>query len=141
MTATTSAYDGKAVMAYEGSDMHIGFRVHGHLWTLSQRRPSFLLNEDARGRAAQEALGLQSFDAVTERPIGVVFDRWTARVPRLPHDPRRRLRSVLPDPAVVEPFMSYVDVECRQGFPRATIAFDVIDRTYPRMRAFIENLP
>lgn len=34
---------------YKGIDMHIGFRLHGHLWFLRNRKPSFLISEDGRG--------------------------------------------------------------------------------------------
>lgn len=48
---------------YDDMDMHIGFRVHGHLYFLAHRKPSLLLNEDGRGKAMSETLGLQGVDA------------------------------------------------------------------------------
>ncbi len=43
---------------YDDSDLHIGFRVHSHIYCLSQRIPSILLEEDARGGGVNQALGL-----------------------------------------------------------------------------------
>jgi hypothetical protein len=34
---------------YRKFDMHIGFRLHGHLWFLRNRKPSLLIAEDGRG--------------------------------------------------------------------------------------------
>lgn len=34
---------------YNDYDMHIGFRLHGHLWFLRNRKISFLIAEDGRG--------------------------------------------------------------------------------------------
>lgn len=34
---------------YKTIDMHIGFRLHAHLWFLRNRKPSFLIAEDGRG--------------------------------------------------------------------------------------------
>ena len=34
---------------YEKMDFHIGYRVHAHLYFLSRRVPTVLINEDGRG--------------------------------------------------------------------------------------------
>jgi hypothetical protein len=34
---------------YKTIDMHIGFRLHAHLWFLRNRKPTFLIAEDGRG--------------------------------------------------------------------------------------------
>lgn len=43
---------------YDDCDLHIGFRVHAHIYNLSQRSISILVEEDARGAGVNEALGL-----------------------------------------------------------------------------------
>ena len=40
-----------------GSDLHIGFRVHSHIYSLSQRIASVLIAEDSRGIGQMEAMG------------------------------------------------------------------------------------
>jgi hypothetical protein len=42
---------------YGGADLHIGYRVHAHLFCLSRRVPSILINEDSRGVGQAAALG------------------------------------------------------------------------------------
>jgi hypothetical protein len=34
---------------YEDFDLHVGYRVHGHVSTLKRRKPSYLLEQDGRG--------------------------------------------------------------------------------------------
>jgi len=42
----------------DDADLHIGYRVHSHIYALSQRIPSILIEEDARGGGVNQALGL-----------------------------------------------------------------------------------
>lgn len=43
---------------YDDCDVHIGFRVHAHIYNLSVRNISILIEEDARGAGVNHALGL-----------------------------------------------------------------------------------
>lgn len=56
------AYSFDNYSKYDEIDMHIGFRVHGHLYFLSNRKPSILLHEDGRGKAMSETIGLKGVD-------------------------------------------------------------------------------
>lgn len=46
-------------LAYEDCDLHVGFRVHGHVAALNQGKPSFLLEQDGRGADYGLSLGLR----------------------------------------------------------------------------------
>ena len=48
---------------YDDCDLHIGFRVHAHIYNLSKRNRTILLEEDGRGAGVNEALGLSSIHA------------------------------------------------------------------------------
>lgn len=52
------SYSADGFTEYNDVDLHVGFRVHAHIYALSQRIPSFLIEEDGRGYGANEALGL-----------------------------------------------------------------------------------
>lgn len=58
-----AAYDLSNIDFYKQCDLHIGYRLHGHVAFLSQRKPSFLLCEDSRGRGFSEAVGLPGIRA------------------------------------------------------------------------------
>lgn len=44
--------------AYQNYDLHVGFRVHAHIWFMSTGRPSVLIPSDVRGIGANQLLGL-----------------------------------------------------------------------------------
>lgn len=60
---------------YKNYDLHIGYRVHAHLYFLSYRKPSLLINEDGRGLAMGKSLGLPIFDVEQKDLIDSVEGR------------------------------------------------------------------
>lgn len=44
---------------YNNTDLHIGFRVHSHIYCLSRRIPTVLIEEDIRGYGVNDVLGLE----------------------------------------------------------------------------------
>ena len=54
---------------YENIDIHIGYRLHGHIYFLSQRKPSILLVEDARSYGLSRTSGTKTgcIDAFDEK--------------------------------------------------------------------------
>ena len=52
---------------YDNFDLHIGFRVHAHIYNLSHRKKSILIEEDGRGAGVNEILGLLPLKAYDER--------------------------------------------------------------------------
>lgn len=57
----------KAFSVYDDCDLHIGFRVHAHIYNLSHRNISLLIEEDGRGAGVNQALGLNSIKAYKEK--------------------------------------------------------------------------
>lgn len=55
------AYDMDKIAFYGDCDLHVGYRVHGHLYFLSKRIPSLLINEDGRGLGMAQAMQLPIF--------------------------------------------------------------------------------
>lgn len=55
---TNVAHDLRRLDYYDGCDFHIGYRVHAHLYFLSKRMPSVLINEDGRGRGQVLSMNL-----------------------------------------------------------------------------------
>lgn len=52
---------------YNNCDLHIGHRVHAHIYNLSQRNRSILIEEDSRGAGVNEALGLWGIKAYEKK--------------------------------------------------------------------------
>jgi polysaccharide pyruvyl transferase WcaK-like protein len=54
---------------YKGCDLHVGYRLHGHIDFLSMRKPSLLLNIDARGQGFADTIGLPGVQAWSTGPL------------------------------------------------------------------------
>lgn len=52
------AYSYEGFSVYDDCDLHIGFRVHAHIYNLSRRNVSILIEEDSRGGGVNNALRL-----------------------------------------------------------------------------------
>ncbi len=63
------SYSHAGFSIYDDCDLHIGYRVHAHLYNISQRKPSYLIEEDSRGYGANEALGCTSHIGLEEPGI------------------------------------------------------------------------
>ena len=57
---------------YNTCHLHIGFRVHAHIYNLSRGNISVLLNEDARGAGVNDALGIKN---ICLKPYNRIFHR------------------------------------------------------------------
>lgn len=57
------SYGEEGVSVYDNCDLHLGFRVHAHIYNLSRRNISVLIEEDARGAGVNGALGLSHIAA------------------------------------------------------------------------------
>ena len=53
----------KLISFYSDMDLHIGYRVHAHIFMNSINKPSVLLNEDGRGKALEKVIGGVTFDS------------------------------------------------------------------------------
>ncbi len=68
-----AAYDLSKIDFYHDCDLHIGYRVHAHLFFLSMRRPSWLIHEDGRGVGASASLGTDDVSAWTADAVTVLM--------------------------------------------------------------------
>lgn len=57
------SYSSNGLAIYDNCDLHIGFRVHAHIYCLSHRGLSILFEEDGRGAGVNSALGLEGIEA------------------------------------------------------------------------------
>lgn len=68
---------------YDNCDLHIGYRVHAHIYCISNRHVSFLIEEDGRGGGVNEALGMPSIKAYNDVFHCQVFSQLKKRHPLL----------------------------------------------------------
>jgi hypothetical protein len=59
-TILNPAYEPEKLEKYRDIDLHIGYRVHGHIYFLAMRHPSYLFQVDGRGTGVSESLSAPS---------------------------------------------------------------------------------
>jgi hypothetical protein len=132
---------------YDDASLHVGYRLHAHLYTLSGRRVSYLIAEDSRGVGALRvlgSLGVNPFD----RPSGLARRLLWPHLPRW-GNPRRALTRGIgqiasrftrfgnPSAQVV----AQIDADREAGYARHVSAFETIARTRASMDGVLEHLP
>ena len=124
---------------YDDCTLHVGYRVHAHLYFLSKRKPSLLLEEDGRGAGMSRALGLAGVAAFTPSPLGQrlqrgLAPRLSARASRFA-PPYRLNRDA---PAQVEAILQR---DAADRFERFGDTAEILDAHFECMKKFVRGLP
>jgi hypothetical protein len=127
------AADSEKLKVYADCDLHIGYRVHAHIFFSSLRKPTFLVAEDSRGLGVLQTLA------------GVGIVGWNELAE---HEPTRRLAMrarpsvlALPGARVAEWLELALEVEMDLGFARVEASSRIIDQAFhTRMKPFIERV-
>lgn len=138
--ATDTSYDLKKIEFYHDCDIHIGYRVHSHIYFLSQKKPSYLISEDSRGVGVSESLGTIMAPALKHfvsfnfsshfgsntlnRVVSGLFSR-----------------SLTPDSKVVSSVLKEVETDLNSGFSNYKNVYEKIDQYYEVMIKFLKQLP
>jgi len=117
---------------YKSVDLHIGYRVHAHIFMSSISKPSVLISEDGRGKALEKVLGgviLESIDKINTSLLDKVFKKFNLHI-----DDIKPLANLPTD------LQNFVKYELKSGvkFKQPRIE---IDRHYSVMKTFIDQLP
>ncbi len=142
----TGSADGFAV--FDSVDVHIGYRLHAHLYALSHGRPSYLVTEDSRGTGMSLTLGQLGVPGFDERADGPLHRLAMQHLPRLANayrSPTQRLGRPISMafrmPDIAASLLDQVAADLASGFPRHVAAREVVRSTLPTMRSMIEHLP
>lgn len=122
---------------YDDCDLHVGFRLHAHLYTLSKRIPSLLLHEDGRGVAASVTLNLSGIDAFERTFVG----RLRTPISRLQRAAEKRGRGVRSAPHVAQAVSIRLEELKSTQFAACAGVGAVIDAHFASMQRFISSLP
>jgi hypothetical protein len=134
-----TSYGTEKIALYPECDLHVGYRVHGHIYFLSQRKPSFLVHEDGRGRGASEALGVPGVQGWSRTALGRV-----AAIIK-----RRRLSGFLekhgiqmnPNRSAATQLERYITEELSNGFARFQTISQTMRQHHRKMIEFIDAIP
>lgn len=72
MNVIDISYGAAGFDIYNDCDLHIGFRVHAHIYNLSRRNRTILIEEDGRGAGVNQALGLPSITSYNDKYSGIL---------------------------------------------------------------------
>lgn len=137
-----SGSEQRLIEVYSNADLHIGYRVHAHIFVSSISRPSVLLAEDGRGAALESVIsglifrgfeyykGFAHHEANYENPV---FLRALNKF--------NLIDNFSVNPHLVEDLLKNLEYEISNNFPRMAQTRMHIDRHYEIMKAFIKQLP
>lgn len=126
-----SSLSSKLTHFYDKVDLHIGFRVHAHLYMLSVRKPSILLIEDGRGYGVFYSLGGLCLEAI-ERKNNLLCKGLNKF--KILNNCRFRHK-------LIEDLINNITYEIEYGFPRERYIPNIIDEHFEIMKKFIFQLP
>jgi hypothetical protein len=133
---------------FDEHDLHLGYRVHAHLYATSRGRVSYLVAEDSRGTGVHRTLGQLGASGFDDRAASPAMGLALRHLPRLGNASRAltdrvgvAVSRLLPVPSVAEELAARLGDDLRAVFPAHVHARDVIRATLPTMRRMIENLP
>ena len=124
---------------YDKCDFHVGYRVHGHIYFLSKRKPSILIHEDGRGRGVSEALNIFGVDGFERTSLGSFSEGVT--IPKVGGGLRKVFPPLKESDLTIEVLERYLDEEIENGFLRFSGVDKIIDKNYKIMETFLKKLP
>ena len=134
---------GRLLELADACDLHVGYRLHTHLLFLGRRKPSLLLEEDGRGSAAAEALGLPGVRAWRRSALADAVLPAVSLAGRAGRPALRRIQARMrADGDATARMMEALHRHESEGFAAFESVARRIDQTYEcGMRPFVESLP
>ena len=121
---------------YDETDLHIGYRVHAHIYCISHHKKSILIEEDGRGRGVNEAMGL----------YGVKARQRVLSIPSISHKNKNKILNKLlsktsENSNAIDNLSNYIDELKASKYKNIEVAFVTVRNTYKQMEKFLNSLP
>ena len=123
---------------YDDCDLHIGFRVHAHIYNLSNRHLSILIEEDGRGAGVNEALGIQGFKSTGYYINGIVGNSIFQKGIRYLSKKAVR-KKVNSNPYLINDIDNYLKISKDNNYIQHEIAFENMKKYFQVMKKYIEK--
>lgn len=157
----SASHEVESIAFYEQCDLHVGYRLHGHIAFLRKRIPSILINEDGRGRGFSYTMGIGGFDASTRiakleylsirnsvrdliastrnRLLGANAEQKLRSQPIMLYEEESQIIADEDVPGMIKAFLLE---ELDSNFRRYERVGDFIDQTYENgMKPFLDTIP
>jgi polysaccharide pyruvyl transferase WcaK-like protein len=142
----TGSADGFEV--FDRADLHVGYRVHAHLYSMSHATPSYLIAEDSRGVGVHETLGVLGAVGFATNWDDPPHRLALAHLPRLANAYRgityrfgRPVSRLLKAPRLDDAIPKMMALDALSGYERHEAARVTIRATLPTMRQMVDSLP
>lgn len=117
---------------YDEFDLHLGYRVHAHLYMLSQGKPSYLIAEDGRGTGQQQVLGELNFKSYKYSMNSKLF--------RGAHRLGLKMPTKTVDKSFVKKFIDFIDSEVSSGYVKNKCSIYTINQHFISMKKFLDKI-
>lgn len=128
--------DSNGFEIYDLCDLHIGFRVHAHIYNLSIRNKTILIEEDGRGAGVDEAHGLISIKAYNDLIMSETINKVNRRLIKYIPNISKFVRNT----AVNSEIDTYIDILNDTNNQYLTNAFMLQRKYYQCMKTFVRKL-
>jgi hypothetical protein len=121
------------IETYSDVDLHVGYRVHAHIFMNSIGKLSLLLSEDGRAKGSQGAIGgmvIDGYDGLRDSFLAKVLRRITGKP-----DP------YVPNKYATEEMLSMLDYELLSEGQRTLTANAAIHQNFLKMKRYLQFLP
>jgi hypothetical protein len=150
-----ASHDTDNIAFYDDCDLHVGYRLHGHISFLRRRLPSVLIGEDGRGNGFNATLGIAGFQA-TKRRLGYqtaesvhsfadsLLGKGIRRVTESRFDVSNPFQRIIApaDMTVPSRIQKFLRKEKESGFSSYDVVPELFDETYEnKMKPFLKTLP
>lgn len=118
---------------YSDADLHIGYRVHAHIFMNSRKKLSLLLSEDGRAKGTKTVIGgmvVNGYEGFKNNFVSKVMSKLIKGYDRY----QANLYST-------EEAISMIDYEIKTCGYRSKLVRKAIDQNYLIMKSFIKQLP
>ena len=133
-----TSYDLDKISFYSDCDIHIGYRVHAHLYFLSERKPSILINEDGRGSGFTELLGEAGIDGY--RISSLAKGLYSTKNKKYMRVAKRLIRIPKPWREVFSELQEKLLRFKKNNFNDLDKIYGNIDKYYEEMKKFVDNI-
>ena len=118
------SYGTEGFAVYDECDMHIGFRVHAHIYSLSHRKPSFLIEEDGRGFGLNDTLDMTHFPISRKSTFKKALLKATGSTGRADRD-------------IALSIVSHSYDQASMGFPEVSRAIGIMNSSFEKMTDYL----
>jgi len=135
------SYDLDKMSIYDECDLHIGYRVHAHIYCMSHFRKSILIEEDGRGRGANNGMGLYGISARLRTNLfsdaldNMIQNTLLAKVVN------KLGITTKNNKYAIKNLSNYIDELKKNNYLNMENAFIGIKNTYKNMERFLREMP